>query len=43
MRAFGQWRGNIVCDTEITAIQREITECLTEQGMTRYLPKEHAK
>lgn len=32
--------GNIVCDTEITAIQQEITECLSETGMTRYNPKE---
>ena len=24
--------GNIVCDTEITAIQREISECLSEQS-----------
>lgn len=32
--------GNIVCDTEITAIQQEIIECLSETGMTRYNPKE---
>ena len=32
--------GNIVCDTEIAAIQQEITECLSETGMTRYSPKE---
>ena len=32
--------GNIVCDTEITAIQQEIKECLSETGMTRYNPKE---
>lgn len=32
--------GNIVCDTEIAAIQQEITECLSETGMTRYNPKE---
>lgn len=32
--------GNIVCDTEITAIQQEITECLSETGMTRYHAKE---
>lgn len=31
--------GNLVCDTGITAIQREITECLSETGMTRYNPK----
>jgi hypothetical protein len=31
--------GNIVCDTEIAAIQREITECLSKQGMTRYHPQ----
>ncbi|QNK42249.1 hypothetical protein [Caproicibacter fermentans] len=35
--------GNIVCDTEIAAIQREIAECLSGQGMTRYSPKERAK
>lgn len=35
--------GNIVCDTEIAAIQCEIAECLSEQGMTRYQPKERAK
>lgn len=35
--------GNIVCETEITAIQSEITECLSEQGMTRYQNKERAK
>lgn len=35
--------GNIVCDTEIAAIQREIAECLSEQGMTRYQPKERVK
>lgn len=32
--------GNIVCDTEIAAMQREISECLSETGMTRYNPKE---
>ena len=32
--------GNIVCDTEIAAMQREISECLSEGGMTRYNPKE---
>ena len=32
--------GNIVCDTEIAAIQQEIAECLSETGMTRYSPKE---
>ena len=32
--------GNIVCDTEITVIQQEINECLSETGMTRYNPKE---
>ena len=35
--------GNIVCDTEITAIQCEITECLSGPGMTRYRPKERVK
>lgn len=35
--------GNIVCGTEIAAIQIEITECLSEQGMTRYHPKERTK
>ena len=35
--------GNIVCGTEIAAIQSEITECLSEQGMTRYQHKERAK
>nr|WP_314464447.1 hypothetical protein [uncultured Clostridium sp.] len=35
--------GNIVCGTEIAAIQSEITECLSERGMTRYQPKERAK
>lgn len=35
--------GNIVCDTEIAAIQREIIECLSENGMTRYNPKERKK
>ena len=35
--------GNIVCDTEITAIQCEISECLSEQGMMRYCPKERVK
>lgn len=32
--------GNLVCDTEITGIQREIAECLSDTGMTRYQPKE---
>lgn len=32
--------GNIVCDKEITAIQCEISECLSDTGMTRYNPKE---
>lgn len=32
--------GNIVCDTEIIAIQREIAECLSDTGMTRYHAKE---
>lgn len=32
--------GNIVCDTEIKAIQQEISECLSATGMTRYSPKE---
>lgn len=35
--------GNIVCDTEIRAIQQEITECLSEHGMSRYNPKERKK
>lgn len=35
--------GNIVCGTEIEEIQREITECLSEQGMSRYHPKVRAK
>lgn len=32
--------GNIVCATEISAIQKEITECLSKSGMTRYYHKE---
>lgn len=32
--------GNIVCDTDIIAMQREITECLSDNGMTRYNSKE---
>ena len=35
--------GNIVCGTEIEEIQREITECLSEQGMKQYHPKERTK
>ena len=35
--------GNIVCDTEIRAMQQEITECLSEKGMIRYNPKERKK
>lgn len=35
--------GNIVCGTEIEEIQREISECLSEQGMIRYRPKERTK
>lgn len=35
--------GNIVCGTEIAAIQSEIIECLSEQGMARYRPKERTK
>lgn len=35
--------GNIVCGTEIAAIQSEIIECLSEQGMMRYHPKERTK
>lgn len=31
--------GNIVCSTDITEIQREILECLSEQGMVRYAAK----
>jgi len=34
--------GNIVCAAEIMEIQREILECLSEQGMTRYAVKEHS-
>ncbi len=30
---------NIVCDTEIRGIQQEITECLSEGGMRRYVPE----
>ncbi len=33
---------NIVCDTEIGGIQQEIRECLSAQGMTRYITKERA-
>lgn len=36
----GSGVGNIVCDIEITAIQQEISECLSADGMTRYNPKE---
>ncbi|WP_324824836.1 hypothetical protein [Sinanaerobacter sp. ZZT-01] len=32
--------GNIVCSTDIAEIQREILECLSEQGMVRYAAKE---
>lgn len=35
--------GNIVCGIEIEEIQREISECLSEQGMIRYHPKERTK
>lgn len=35
--------GNIVCSTEIAEIQREILECLSEQGMVRYAAKERTK
>jgi hypothetical protein len=35
--------GNIVCSTDITEIQREILECLSEQGMVRYAAKERTK
>ncbi|WP_312431001.1 hypothetical protein [Lacrimispora sp.] len=35
--------GNIVCGTEIEEIQREISECLSEQGMIRYHPKKRTK
>lgn len=34
--------GNIVCDTEINAMQQEITECLSEGGMTRYNVKDRS-
>lgn len=30
---------NIVCDTEIRGIQQEITECLSKEGMMRYVPE----
>lgn len=30
---------NIVCGTEIQEIQQEITECLSGEGMTRYVPE----
>lgn len=35
--------GNIVCSTDIAEIQREILECLSEQGMVRYAAKERTK
>ena len=35
--------GNIVCSTDIAEIQREILECLSEQGMARYAAKERTK
>jgi len=35
--------GNIVCSTEIEEIQREILECLSEQGMVRYAAKKRTK
>lgn len=35
--------GNIVCNEEIEEMQREISECLSEKGMTRYNLKERAK
>lgn len=35
--------GNIVCSTDITEIQREILECLSEQGMMRYAVKERTQ
>lgn len=35
--------GNIVCSTDIVQIQREILECLSEQGMVRYDVKERTK
>lgn len=35
--------GNIVCDTEIGAMQKDIAECLSENGMSRYNPKERKK
>lgn len=38
----GSGVGNIVCDTEITAIQLEITECLSDIGMMRYHAKERS-
>lgn len=31
---------NIVCAAEIGEIQQEITECLSEEGMLRYVPEE---
>lgn len=33
--------GNIVCNTDIQEIQREIAECLSADGMERYLAKRH--
>lgn len=35
--------GNIVCSADIAEIQREILECLSEQGMVRYAAKERTK
>lgn len=35
--------GNIACSTDIDEIQREILECLSEQGMVRYAVKERTK
>lgn len=35
--------GNIICSAEITEIQSEILECLSEKGMVRYSVKEHSQ
>ncbi len=35
--------GNIVTSTDISEIQKEISECLSENGMTRYTLKERIK
>lgn len=35
--------GNIVTAADISEIQKEISECLSDNGMTRYAPKERMK